>query len=86
MAQQVKNLTSIHEDAGLIPGASRSELRIQCYHKLQCRSQMWFRSVIAVVVVQASSCSSYLTPNLGTSICCRCGPKKKKEKKKKSMS
>ena len=29
------------------------------------------------------SYSSDLTPNLGTSICCRCGPKKKRRQKKK---
>ena len=44
---------------------------------------MWLRSGIAVAVVQASSCSSDLTPSLGTSLYCRCSPKKKKEKKKK---
>ena len=30
----------------------------------------------------AASCSSHSTPSLGTSMCCRCSPKKKKEKKK----
>ena len=43
---------------------------------------MWLRSGVAVAVAVASSCSSNLTPNLGTSICCRCGPKKKKKKGK----
>ena len=33
-----------------------------------------------MAVVQASSYSSDWTPSLGTSICCRCGPKKKKKK------
>ena len=33
-------------------------------------------------VVKASSCSSDLTPSLGTSICLGCSPKKKKEKEK----
>ena len=32
-------------------------------------------------MVYASSCSSNSTPSLGTSICCRCGPKKIKQKK-----
>ena len=31
-----------------------------------------------VAVAVAGNCSSYLTPSLGTSICHRCGPKKKK--------
>ena len=30
---------------------------------------------------QASSYSSDLTPSLGTSICCKCGPQKPKKKK-----
>ena len=44
---------------------------------------MWLRSSIAVAVAQASSCSSDLTPSLGTSIWCRFGPKKQKKKEKK---
>ena len=53
--------TRTHEDAGSIP---------------------WPRSVgygsgVAVAVVQAGSCSSDSTAGLGTSICCRCGLKKK---------
>ena len=49
---------------------------------------MRLRSYVAVAVAQASSCSSDLTPSLGTYICCGCGPKKKKKKinlKKESM-
>jgi len=34
---------------------------------------------MAVTVVQASSCSSDLTPSLGTSICRRYSPKRKKK-------
>ena len=41
---------------------------------------MQLRFCIAVAVMEASSCSSDLTPSQGTSICCRCRPKKKKEK------
>ena len=44
---------------------------------------MQLRSHIAVAVVKASSCNSNLTPSLGTSMCCRCSPKKTKKKKKK---
>ena len=57
--------------------ASLGGLRIQCCRD---RSQTWLRSCIAVAVVQASSCSSNLTPSLGTSISCGCGPKKQKQK------
>ena len=51
-------------------------------HELWCRSQTQLGSSIAVAVVQAGSCSSSLTPSLGTSICFGCGPKKQKKKKK----
>ena len=68
------NLTSIHEDAGLISG-----LRIQRCRELWCRSQTWLRFCIAVAMVWASSYSSDLTPSLRTSICRGCGPEKKKK-------
>ena len=37
-------------------------------------------SHVAVPVVLAGSCSSNLTPSLGTSMCHGCGPKKEKKK------
>ena len=37
---------------------------------------------ITVAVAWAGSCSSDLTPRLGTSTCHTCGPKKEKKKKK----
>ena len=73
------NPTSIHEDAGSIPGLSG--LRIQCCPELPCRSQLQLGSGIAVAVAYASSCSTYSAPSLGTSICCGCGPKKDKTNK-----
>ena len=76
MAQRVKNLTSIHEDVRSL--ALLSGLRIWHGHELWFRLQMQLGSPVAVAVVQAGSCSSNLTPSLGTSICCRCGPKKQK--------
>ena len=44
VAQQVKNSTSIYEDAGLVPGLAQ-------WVKLRCRLQMWLGSSIAVAVV-----------------------------------
>ena len=44
------NLTSIHEDVGSIPGLARCAGIPRC-HELWCKSQMWHRSHIAVVVV-----------------------------------
>ena len=60
--------------------ASFSGLRIGCCCELGCRSQTRLRSGIAVSVVSAGSCSSDLTPSLGTSMCCGCSPKKTKDK------
>ena len=60
-----------------------SGLRTQRCCKLRRRSQMCLGSGMAVAVAVAGSCSSFLTPSLGTSICLGCDPKKKKEKEKK---
>ena len=62
--------------------ASFNGLRVWLFCELWYRSQTWLRSCVAVAVVLAGSYSSDLTPNLGTSICCRCGPKKTKDNKK----
>ena len=56
--------------------APLSGLKIQGGRKLWCRSQVQLGSGVAVAV--AGSCSSDLTLSLGTSICHRCGCKKKK--------
>ena len=53
-------------------------LRIWHCCDLWCMLQLCLRSGVAVAVVQAGSCSSDLTPSLGTSKCCRCDPKKAK--------
>ena len=59
-----------------------SGLRIQHCRELWCRSQMQLGSGTAVAVVLASSCSSDLTPRLGTSIFHECSPKKAGREKK----
>ena len=62
--------------------ASVSGLRIQHCCELCCRSQIQLGSCVAVAVAVTGSCSSDLTPFLGTPICHGCGLKKKKEKKR----
>ena len=58
-----------------------SGLTIRRCHELWCRLQSWLGSGVAMAVAVAGSCSSDLTPSLGTSICPRCGPKKQTNKK-----
>ena len=75
VAQWVKDLTlSLRIQIQSL--ASPSGIRIGLCHKLQHRSQMQLRSSAAVVVAQVCSCSTDLTPSLGTSICHRYGHKK----------
>ena len=77
------DLTGIHKDSGSIPVTIQCWLRICHCNKVKCRLQMLLGSGISVAVAVASSCSSYLTPCLGISICQECSPKKAKKKKKK---
>ena len=58
-----------------------SGLWIQHCCELWRRSQMWLISSVAVAMAKARSGSSSLTPMKGTSICCRCSPKKPPPKK-----
>ena len=58
--------------------ASLNELMILHCCELWCRSQTWLGFCFAVTVAVASNSSSNLTHSLGTSACCGCSPKKKK--------
>ena len=60
VAQQVKNRHIVLEDASSIPGLAQW---VSGLGMLQCRSQMWLESFMAVA--QASSCRSNSTPSLG---------------------
>ena len=79
------NPPGINEDTGSILALTLRGLRIRHCHELRCRSQMRLGSHVAVAVVQNSSCSSDLTPSLGTSTCRRCGPEKQKQKQKQDV-
>ena len=59
MDQVAKDPSRIHEDLGSVPGLAQWHCR-----ELWCRSQMLLGSHVAVTVVQAGSCSSFLTGNL----------------------
>ena len=81
------NPTRNNEVVGSIPGLAQwvkdplSGLRIRCCREPWCRSQTQLGSGIAVALAQAGGTSSDQTPNLGTSICRECSPKKTKGKK-----
>ena len=55
---------------------SLSGLGIRHCQELWCGSPMRLGSCVTGAVVEASSCSSNVTPVLGTAMCCKCGPKK----------
>ena len=74
VAHWVKNLTSIHQDEGSIPGLTKW---VKDPKLLQTAEvvQIWCCRGCGVGL----SCSSNSAPSLGTSICHRCSTKKKND-------
>ena len=84
MAQQVKNLTSIHEVVGSIPGLTQWVEVQLIYNVVLVSANTGSEPAFPVAVVQAGSYCFDLTPSLGTYIGHRCGPKNKQTNKQKN--
>ena len=56
-------MNRIQEDVGLIPGLTQGVKNLVWPLLLWCRWQTWLGSRVAVVVTEAGSCSSNLSPS-----------------------
>ena len=72
MAQWVKTLTSVHEDVSSIPGLIQwvRDLELLC---------LWRRRAATTLILPPP-------PQLGTSVCCGCGPRKKNKQTPEKLS
>ena len=77
-AQKVKDLVCVHEDGGSILGLTQWVKDLPLLQVVvQVTDVAQIPCCCGCGVVQAGSCSSDLTPSLGTSICLRCSCSKK---------
>ena len=67
LAQQLRNSTRIHEDAGLTPGLAQRVKYPKLPQTQQCSALLCYRPAAAAPIQP---------PSLGTSICLRSSPKK----------
>ena len=67
-------LSSNNPDSDARECSFAPRVRMRPCRELWCRSQRHLRSGVAMIVGQASSCSSDSTPCLGPSLCHGCGP------------
>ena len=85
VAQWLTNPTRNHEVVGSIPALAQWVKDPRC-RELWCRLQTRLGSRGAVALVEAGGYSSDSTPSLGTSICCRSGPRNSNNNNKKTKN
>ena len=77
------DLTTIHEDGGSVPGLTQRVKVSGVAMSYGLGPRHGSDPALLWLLCRLASCSSDLTPSLGTSICHRCGPKNKTKQNKK---